>query len=54
MADEQPPQDYAGMLQNQYASIQVKGKPRRYQMSERNRKKLERIRQRVKQLRGQG
>ena len=54
MADEQPPQDYAGILKDQYASMQVKGpQPRRYKMSDRNRKKLEKIRQRVKQLRGQ-
>lgn len=51
MSDEKPP-DYAETLQKQFSTQKVAGKPR-WKMSARNRRKLERIRQRVRQLRGQ-
>jgi hypothetical protein len=52
MNGQKPPQDYAEILRRQYTSGQAKGKGR-YQMSERHRLKLEKIRERVRQMRGQ-
>lgn len=52
MNEEKPPQDYAEILGKGFATKKEAGKPR-WKMSARNRRKLERIRQRVRQLRGQ-
>jgi hypothetical protein len=51
-ADDKKPQDYAEILKKNFATItDPKAKPR-FTLSERNRIKLERIRQKVGELRG--
>jgi hypothetical protein len=54
MRDEKPAEDFAEILKKHFATIQntTGGKPR-WVMSEKNRRKLERIKQRVDELRGQ-
>jgi hypothetical protein len=54
MSEQKPPEDFASILKKHFQTMQNTaepgGKPR-YRMSERNRRKLERLRQRVEQLR---
>lgn len=49
---EPKPEDYAEILRKHYATIKrPDGRPR-YRMSERNRRKIERIRRKVAEMRG--
>jgi len=51
-----PPKDFSEFLRHDFAQVQVSGKEKaqpRFKMSERNRRKMDRIRQRVAELRGQ-
>jgi hypothetical protein len=54
MTDQEQPKDPAEVLKQHFSSIQdpAAKEPPRWVMSERNRLKLERLRQRVRQLRG--
>lgn len=53
MSNEPEPTDPAEMLKKHFASTQMPDEKPQYVMSERNRKYLEKMRQRVRQLRGQ-
>ena len=54
MAEKEPeaPQDFAEILRQHFAGIQDPKGRSRFQMSQRNQRKLEKIRERVRQLRG--
>jgi hypothetical protein len=54
MSEQKPPEDFAQILKKHFQTMQNTQSPGppRYRMSERNRRKLEKIRQRVEQLRG--
>jgi hypothetical protein len=53
MTDSSVPHDPAEVLKQHFTTTQVPDTEPQYKMSERNRKKLEKIRQRVRELRGQ-